>query len=71
MSKYELMLDSLHNTVPQPNPNYYQVIMDNSKVILLQISIQNQHLVSKDLKMDRMRLSHLMPLLRELALKEV
>ena len=66
-SKYAELLVELHDSTPQPNPRYYQLLIENAQLILLQISLKNQHIVSGELKMDRMRLSHLMPLLREVA----
>jgi len=67
---YKELLNELHNSEPQPNPIYWETLLNNSKPILLEISLRNQHLVSKELGMNRMQLSHIMPILREFALKD-
>ena len=65
--KFKELLQELHDTPTQPNPNYWTIVSTNAQVILLEVSLRNQHQVAQDLKMDRMRLSHIMPLLREYA----
>jgi len=63
--EFQDLIQVLHNSSPQPNPNYYRTLIDNAQTIVLEVAKRNQHLVAKDLGMDRMKLSHLLPLLKE------
>ncbi len=61
------LLEELHNTKPQPNPKYWQTILDNSKLIMREINFRNQGVVARDLKLPLPKLSAVVSILRELA----
>ena len=61
---YTELIEALQTT--KPNPVYWQTLFANSALIILQISVKGQHLVSKDLNMNKIRLSNIMPILREI-----
>ncbi len=64
---FEDLLIKLHKTEPQPNPNYYHILLDNADIILLEVAKRNQGVVAKDLDMSYSKLSILMSVLREYA----
>jgi len=50
-----------------PNPQYYQILITNSRLILTEIAIRNQGQVAKDLDMTTSKLSNIVGILREYA----
>ena len=64
---FEDLLIKLHNTEPQPNPNYYHILLENADVVLLEIAKVGQDNVSKRLGMPYPKLSQLKDLLKEYA----
>ncbi len=67
MTQFQELLINLHDTHPQPNPNYYRTLTDNAETIILEVALRGQHIVSKELGTSQSKLSNLIPLLKEFA----
>ena len=67
MNEFQKFVKELHSTEPQPNQHYYKLLVDNAKLIVMETALRQQHFVAEDLRMNRMKLNHLLPLLKEFA----
>jgi hypothetical protein len=67
MQSFTDLLHELHQSAPQPNPDYYRIIMENAATILLEVSMRNQGVVARDLNMSITRFSQIVPMLKEAA----
>ena len=64
---FKELLTMLHSTEPQPNPNYYKILVDNSKLIVLEVAMNNQTDVARQLGMSQSKLSAYLPLFKAYA----
>ncbi len=50
----------------KPIPDYYHQLVEHTKDILIDISLSKQSIVAQELNLTPVKLSHLLPLLKEL-----
>ena len=67
MTQFQELLITLHDTHPQPNPNYYRTLVNNAEVIILEVALRGQQPVAKEIGTSQSKLSNLIPLLKEFA----
>ncbi len=67
MTRYQDLLTELHETHPQPNPNYYKTLTDNAETIILEVALRGQQDVARELGTSQSKLSNLIPLFKEFA----
>ena len=64
---YKELIVQLHQTEPQPNPEYYKTLIDNAEVIVLQTALSKSHTVAKDLGISTPKFSIILSILKEYA----
>jgi hypothetical protein len=64
---FDELISSLHHTPEQPNPEYWHIILANSKLILLEVALRTQGEVAADLGIKLPKFNGLIPILREFA----
>jgi len=67
MLSFNELLTTLHDTHPQPNPNYYILLIEHAETIVMEVALKGQSEVAQKLGMVQSKLSNYLPLLKAVA----
>ena len=59
MTQYQNLLEQ----IKEPTPDYYLLLLTNSKHIVKEVKFRNQGVVAKELNISQSKLSNILPLL--------
>ena len=68
--EYHQLLAELHETEPQPNPEYWSIVSKHAKVIMYRVSMYEKKDVAQQLGMSASKFSAVLPILKALARNE-
>jgi len=63
MNFHELLAE-LHTTKPQPNPKYWEIVIQHADVILYELVLSEKQDVAQKLKMSASKFSSILPILK-------
>ena len=65
--EYKQLLETLHETEPQPNPDYWEIVSKHATVIMMRVALYEKKDVAEELGMSASKFSSVLPLLRAMA----